>query len=113
LTDKRKLELMMNVEEKELEQTLGAAQADEENEHSVEWLNDFSQRTERAAALKLTAEAEAKEEEEDEYSEGWIISFSQGAEEKEVVALKLAATKTKKEDKIITPWEMELEMLED
>jgi hypothetical protein len=36
-------QLTMTVEEEELEQTLGAAQADEENEHSVEWLNDFSQ----------------------------------------------------------------------
>jgi DNA replication protein DnaD len=68
--------------EEELEQTLEAAQAEaeEENEHSEEWLNDFSQ----------------------------------GAEKKEAVALKLAAKEAKEQaGRFITPWEMELEMLED
>jgi hypothetical protein len=48
--------------EEGLEQTLEAAQADEEeNEHSEEWLNTFSQEAERAVALELTAkEAEEK-----------------------------------------------------
>jgi hypothetical protein len=40
---------------KELEQTLEAAQADEEDEHSEEWLITFSQEAEEAVALELTA----------------------------------------------------------
>jgi hypothetical protein len=81
--DKRKLELTMTVrKEDELEQTLGAAQAEEgkESEHSEECLS----------------------------------IFSQGAEKQEAVALKLAAKEAKEQaNKIITPWEMELEMMED
>jgi hypothetical protein len=51
--------------EEGLEQTLEAAQAEEdeeENEHSEEWLNDFGQGAEKkeAVALKLAAK-EAKE----------------------------------------------------
>jgi hypothetical protein len=56
----------------------GTAQAEEENEHSEECLNIFSQEAERAVALELAAK-EAKEQ----------------------------------AGKVITPWEMELEMLED
>jgi dsDNA-binding SOS-regulon protein len=50
---------MMTVKE-ELEQTLEAAQAEEENEHSEECLNIFSQEAKRAVALELAAK-EAKE----------------------------------------------------
>jgi hypothetical protein len=59
----------------EVEQMLETAQ-EEENEHSKEWLNSFSQGAEETAALKLTAEKEQA-------------------------------------DRLITPWEMELEILED
>jgi hypothetical protein len=62
------------VREKELEQISEAAQEEEENEHSEEWLNIFSQEAEEATALKLTAE------EEDEHSEEWLKIFSQEAE---------------------------------
>jgi hypothetical protein len=49
-------QLAETVREEELEQTLEAAQADEEeDEHSEEWLNIFSQEAEEAVALKLTA----------------------------------------------------------
>jgi hypothetical protein len=45
---------------------------------------------------------------------GMAQHFSQGAEKKEAVALKLAAKEAKEQaGKVITPWEMELEMLED
>jgi hypothetical protein len=44
----------------ELEQVLEAAQAEEEDEHSEEWLNTFSQEAEKTATLEL---AEAEEEE--------------------------------------------------
>jgi hypothetical protein len=42
---------------RKLEQTFETAQADEgkENEHSEEWLNDFSQQAESVVALKLAA----------------------------------------------------------
>jgi hypothetical protein len=49
----------------ELEQMLEAAQAEEEDEHSEEWLNIFSQEAEKTATLKL---AEAEEEEADSMS---------------------------------------------
>jgi hypothetical protein len=55
-TTKEQSQLEMTVEEEELEQTLGAAQAEEENEHSVECLNTFSQEAESVVALELTAE---------------------------------------------------------
>jgi hypothetical protein len=59
----------------ELEQTLEAAQADEEeDEHSEECLNAFSQEVEEAAALKLIAE---EAEEDDEHFEEWLNIFSQ------------------------------------
>jgi hypothetical protein len=85
-------------------------EAEEESEHSKEWLNAFSIEDEETA----TEEFAAEDEEEDENSEGWLISFSQGAEEKEAVALKLTAREAEEQaDKVITPWEMELAMLED
>jgi hypothetical protein len=56
---------------------------EEENEHSEECLNIFSQEAEEAVALKLTAE----EGKESEHSEEWLNDFSQEAEE--AVALKL------------------------
>jgi hypothetical protein len=63
--------------EEGLEQTLEAAQADEENEHSEECLNAFSQEAEEDVALKLTAE---EAEEDDEHSEEWLSIFSQETE---------------------------------
>jgi hypothetical protein len=61
----------------ELEQISEAAQAGEENEHSKECLDAFSQEAEEAVALKLTAE-EAGED--DEHSEEWLNIFSQETE---------------------------------
>jgi hypothetical protein len=71
--------------------------------------------------LELTAEEEleqalevAQAEGESEHSEECLSIFNQGAEKQEAVALKLAAEEAKEQaDRIITPWEMELEMLED
>jgi hypothetical protein len=61
--------------------------------------------------LEQTLEA-AQEEEENENSEECLSIFSQGAER--VVALELAAKEAKEHvGKVITPWEMELDMLED
>jgi hypothetical protein len=48
-----------------LEQVLEATQAEEEDEHSEEWLNTFSQEAEKTATLEL---AEAEEEEADNMS---------------------------------------------
>jgi hypothetical protein len=48
-----------------LEQVFETAQAEEEDEHSKEWLNIFSQETEKTAALEL---AEEEEEEADNIS---------------------------------------------
>jgi hypothetical protein len=53
------------------------SRAEEENEHSEECLNTFSQEAEEAVALKLTAE---EAEEDDEHSEEWLNIFSQEAE---------------------------------
>jgi hypothetical protein len=68
----------------ELEQVFETAQAeaeagDEENEHSEEWLNAFSQEGERkeVVALKLTAK---EAEEDDEHSEEWLSIFGQETE---------------------------------
>jgi hypothetical protein len=44
--------------------------------------------------------------------EEWLNIFSQEAEKEMTAALKLT-TKEEHEDKMFTPWEMELEMLED
>jgi hypothetical protein len=61
-----------------LEQTLEATQASkEENEHSEECLNAFSQEAEEDVALRLIAE---EAEEDDEHSEEWLNIFSQEAE---------------------------------
>jgi hypothetical protein len=66
------------VREEELEQTLKLPkQKREENEHSEECLNAFSQEAEEAVALKLTAE---EAEEDDEHSEEWLNIFSQETE---------------------------------
>ena len=46
----------VTVREEELEKISEAAQEKEENEHSAECLNAFSQEFEEAAALKLTTE---------------------------------------------------------
>jgi ABC-type branched-subunit amino acid transport system ATPase component len=46
----------------ELEQMLEAAQAEEEDEHSEEWLNIFSQEAEKTAALKLAAGEKKKKQ---------------------------------------------------
>jgi hypothetical protein len=76
--------------ERELEQALETAQADErKNECSGEQLNDFSQQAERAVALRLTTEKET--EEGNEHSEEWLITFSRGVERKEVVAWEMTA----------------------
>jgi hypothetical protein len=70
-------QLTMTVrKEEELEQTLEAAQTEEEEEHSEECLNIFSQEAEEAIALRLTAE----EGKENEHSEEWLNIFSQEAE---------------------------------
>jgi hypothetical protein len=135
-------QLEMTVEEEELEQASGTAQADaKKNECSEGQLKNFSQQAGGAVALKLTAKAQAGAKEEDEHSEEWlsifsteaeniatgeiarvegerehskecINTFSKGAEE--VAALKLAAEDAEEQvDGFISPWEMELEMLED
>jgi hypothetical protein len=71
---------MMTVrKEEESDHTLEAAQEDEEeNEHSEECLNTFSQEAERAVALELTTK---EAEEDDDHSEEWLSIFSQEAEE--------------------------------
>jgi hypothetical protein len=74
---------MMTVkEEEELEQTLKAAQAGEENDCSKEQLNNFSRVAEQRSAVEmgLTAKAQAGEKEEDEHSEEWLSIFSHEAE---------------------------------
>jgi hypothetical protein len=71
-------QLAETVRENELEQISEAAQeGDEEDEHSEECLNAFSQEAEEATALKLTAE---EVEENDEHSEEWLNIFSQETE---------------------------------
>jgi hypothetical protein len=84
-------------EEEELEQVFETSQAqaevdEEENEHSEECLNIFSQEAEEAIALKLTAE----EGKESENSKEWLNDFSQEVEE--VVVLKLTAEEADEED---------------
>jgi hypothetical protein len=64
-------------------------------------------------ALEQTLEA-AQEEEENEHSEEWLNAFSQKAEKKEAAALKPATEEAEEQaGRLITPWEMELKMLED
>jgi hypothetical protein len=135
-------QLEMTVEEEELEQASGTAQADaKKNECSEGQLKNFSQQAGGAVALKLTAKAQAGAKEEDEHSEEWLSIFSTEAEnittgeiarvegerehskecintfskrDEEVAALKLAAEDAEEQvDGFISPWEMELEMLED
>jgi hypothetical protein len=61
--------------------------------------------------LEQTLEA-AQEEKENEHSEECLNAFSQEAEE--AAALKLAAEEAEEQaDRLLTPWEMELEILED
>jgi len=80
-TTEEQSQRMMTVKE-DLEQTCETAQVDErKNERSEEWLNDFSQRAERAIELELTAEKEAGAEEESEHSKEWLNAFSIEAEE--------------------------------
>jgi hypothetical protein len=52
------------------------------------------------------------EGEEDEYLKEWLKDFSQVAETKITTALEVVA-KEENENKMLTPWEMELEMMED
>jgi hypothetical protein len=61
--------------------------------------------------LEQISEA-AQAGEENEHSEEWINAFSKEAEE--AAALKLAAEEAEEQaGRLITPWEMELKMLED
>jgi hypothetical protein len=72
-------QLRMTVkEEEELEQTLKAAQAGEENDCSKEQLNNFSRVAEQRSVVEmgLTAKAQAGAKEEDEHSEEWLSIFS-------------------------------------
>jgi hypothetical protein len=66
--------------EEGLDQTLEAAQEDEEDEHSEKCLNAFSQKVEEVVALKLIAK---EEEGGNGHSEEWLDTFSQEAEAKE------------------------------
>jgi hypothetical protein len=103
-----------------LEQMAKTAQVDEEkNECSEEQLNNFSTEDENNAIGEI-AGAEGKSG----HSEEWLSIYSRGAEtnatwevaeeEKEAVALRLAAEDAEEQvDGFISPWEMELEMLED
>jgi hypothetical protein len=63
-------------QEEELEKISEVAQPGEENEHSKECLNAFSQEAEEVVALKLKAQIE----EDDEHSEEWLNLFSQETE---------------------------------
>jgi len=57
---------------------------------------------------------EAAQEEGKEHSEEWLDSFSQESEGNTVAALKLTTREEEEHEKnILTPWEKELEMLED
>jgi hypothetical protein len=81
----------------------GAATTEEQSAETV--------RKEELEQISEAAQAEGKE---NEHSEEWLNDFSQGAEKKEAAALKLAAKEAKEQaGRFITPWEMELEMLED
>jgi hypothetical protein len=58
--------------------------------------------------------SEAAQAEEKEHSEEWLKIFSQEAEGETAAALKLTAREEEEHaDKMLTPWEKELEMLED
>jgi hypothetical protein len=76
-------QLRMTVKEgEELEQTLKAAQAGEENDCSKEQLNNLSRVAEQRSTVEmgLTAQAQAGAKEEDEHSEEWLSIFSNEAE---------------------------------
>jgi hypothetical protein len=86
----------------ELEQVFEDAQAeaeagDEENEHSEEWLNAFSQEGERkeVVALNLTTK---EGEEDDEHSEEWLSIF--GQETKKTATWEFAAAEEEEADNI-------------
>jgi hypothetical protein len=57
--------------------------------------------------------SEAAQGEENEHSEEWLNAFSQEAKKKEVAALNLTKKEKEQANRLLTPWEMELEMLED
>jgi hypothetical protein len=118
-------QLEMTVEEEELEQAFGTAQADaKKNECSEGQLKIFSQQAGEAVALRLTAKAQAGAEGESGHSKEWLSIYSREAErtttrevaeeQKEAVALRLTAEEAEEQvGKFISPWEMELEILED
>jgi hypothetical protein len=77
-------------------------------------VEEQSAETVRKEGLEQNLEAAEVDEEEDEHSEEWLNNFGQGDEKKKTPALKLAAKEAKERaGRFITPWEMELEMLED
>jgi hypothetical protein len=94
-----------------LEKILEVAQANkEENEHSKECLNAFSQKDGEVVALNLIAEE--AEEEDDEQSEEWLNIFSQ---ETEKTAIGESAEEEEEEEENICfadLWE-EIETLEE
>jgi hypothetical protein len=93
--------LPLSQEEAEVCVADGAATAEEQSAKTVrkEW--------------EQISEA-AQEGNEKEHSEEWLNDFSQGDEKKEATAQKLVAKEAKAQaSRFITPWEMELEMLED
>jgi hypothetical protein len=66
--------------EEELEQTLGAAQADlEKSEHSEEWLNDFSHEAEESCSIGADSRR-SRRRRRNEHSEEWLNIFSHEAE---------------------------------
>jgi hypothetical protein len=74
---------------------------------------DSQQKLSRKEELGQTSgDTPAEGDEEDEYLEEWHKNFSQVAETKTPTALKLT-TEEEHTVKMLTPWEMELEMLED
>jgi hypothetical protein len=63
--------------------------------------------------LEKISEA-SQEETEDEHYEECFNTFNQEAEKKETTTLNLAAEEVEEQaDRLITPWDMELEILED
>jgi hypothetical protein len=88
----------------------GFAAENEEGEHSVECLSDFSQEAGRAVALRLTAEKEAEKEE--EHSEEWLSVFSHEVENNATEGV--AETENEDTDNICLAelWE-QIEALED
>jgi hypothetical protein len=63
---------------------------------------------------ELEQMSEASQADEKEHSEEWLEIFIQEAEGETTAALKLTAREEEEHvDKMLTPWEKELEMLED